>query len=174
MILKLNCLNDENDRGVYKFYVSENLLNKIKFKLSLENLDNRFIESFVIKDQIFYCVYVGKCGANSCFYKRIYNQHINGIIKHSTLRRTLSGILNLNKKDLTNLFKSQECFFITLRIDNSNNIKKIEHKLINSSIHILNNVGNDFYNSKNNIFGRNYNFAKSKLILMELRKKAHD
>lgn len=171
----------ENNNGIYKFYVNEDLLNKIKDKLKLNCLDNRFIETIIYKGNIYYCVYVGQCNRIDGFYGRINDNHLKGDIDHSTLRNTLLGILEINEDELTNILNdSTQCLFVVFELSafkevSSNKIdkkviKSLERKMINSSIHILNIDDNDFYNANMNIFGNNCNFSKSAEILSKLRK----
>lgn len=178
MILKLNSAKKnflKKNNGIYKFYVNEKLLCKIKDILQLNFLDNRFIESLIIDDNFYYCVYVGKCNRNDGFFGRISKNHMNGKVDKSTLRKSLSGVLNLNKEELTKLLNDKnQCFFLVLPIKDLNNLEKIEIKCINSSIHILNLDDNDIYDSSNNPFKNSYDFTKSLTIFEDLRKKAHD
>ena len=181
MILKLADTDVEflnKYKGIYKFYVNECFLDDIIDKLCLERLDLRFIETLIFEDEIYYCVYVGECEGNSSFDNRVKRKHIKGRIRGSTLRKTLSGVLNLNKDELTKLLTNQtadkRCFFVILPVNNQNKISKFEKIIINSSIHILNKQKNEFYNVKNNIFGKCCNFIKNGELLKDLREKAHN
>lgn len=181
MILKLTDTDEEffkKYKGIYKFYVNKCFLDDIIDKLSLERLDLRFIETLIFEDEIYYCVYVGECKDNSCFDDRVNGNHINGGIEGSTLRKTLSGVLDLNKDDLTKLLSNKDedkrCFFVILPVENQDKISKFEKIIINSSIHILNIQENNFYKIENNVFGKCCNFIENGKLLTKLRKKAHD
>ncbi len=167
MILKLEEINDtnflSNNNGLYKLYVNEKILNKLKNALNLNQLSNELIEGTIHNDTFYYCVYVGKCEGNG-FEGRINGNHMRGPMRNSTLRRSLVALLECNEEELTKHLKNdKEYFFQILPFENENLIPKSEEKMINASVHILNIDGNNFFGKPE--------YAKSKEILREKRKK---
>lgn len=168
MILKLEEVkNDEflkKNNGLYKLYVNEEILAKIKERLNLSNLSNELIEATVYNDILYYCVYVGKCDREDGFYGRIVCNHMRGPASNSTLRRTLIALFGYSEEEVTNFLSDDKiCFFEILSIKNRTLILGLEKKAINASIHILNLDDNDFYKNKE--------YSGSKDILSKLRNK---
>ncbi len=168
MILKLEKTDDtnflSNNNGLYKLYVNEEILNKLKNALNLNQLNNELIEGLIYNDTFYYCVYVGKCKRNNGFEGRINRNHMRGSIDNSTLRRTLVALLKYSEDELKDhLNNDNEYFFQIFPFKNEDLILGLEEKMINASVHILNIDDNHFYGKPE--------YFDSKEILRELRKK---
>lgn len=142
-------------KGIYKFYVNEEILkeledNLIKKNLINEKINNKCLETTIYNNKIYYCVYVGKTSSNKGFAGRVINRHLTK--KASTTLKTslMSGLKRNNDQVMDLLNDKKKCFFMILPVysSDSKTIDSLEKKMINSCCHILNIVDNEKNDAK--------------------------
>lgn len=162
-------LNDDlmSKKGIYKFYVRKDELDKIINTLKLTDLD---IDKDIEKYEDFYCIYVGQTQSDSNGFKsRVYYSHIlgrkNSKGNESTLRISLKAVLNYDDNELNTLLDNENFNSIFILFDELDDVidqKELE-EINNEKFKILNIDDNKHYlKNKDNI--------KALLRLKRLRK----
>lgn len=153
----------QSNMGVYKFFVTEDVLKIIISKLGLDDSVYSEIETLELDGVTYYCVYVGQTKSKKGFYGRIVRNHLNGTKRRSTLRKSLEGVLKDETITLNEVYADKSIFVIIPENDKSK-IDDLEYEEINKKYYRMLNLDGNRQNCKG---GKHYSAGKE---LKRLRK----